>query len=175
MSVHYKQPVLLIEFEEHKSFSLEVCVSTIRNALRSWHLFRHLLRSSHTWRPAPNVLRKKQLVPQRPSDNPRLFSTSSFSSASLFRGSVSFGHLRHLQQPKYSMISSSTTLSLILRKQSLSEQTKILTRVLVSTLPPRSCSEVYLESQPRMLSMWWAECGVYGNFVKWTGRVCRKY
>ncbi|TDL16378.1 hypothetical protein BD410DRAFT_623541 [Rickenella mellea] len=24
MSVHYKQPVLLIEFEEHKSFSLEV-------------------------------------------------------------------------------------------------------------------------------------------------------
>lgn len=25
MSVHYKQPILLIEFEEHKSFSLEVC------------------------------------------------------------------------------------------------------------------------------------------------------
>lgn len=24
MSAHYKQPVLLIEFEEHKSFSLEV-------------------------------------------------------------------------------------------------------------------------------------------------------
>ena len=24
MSVHYKQPVLLIEFEEHKAFSLEV-------------------------------------------------------------------------------------------------------------------------------------------------------
>lgn len=24
MSVHYKQPILLIEFEEHKSFSLEV-------------------------------------------------------------------------------------------------------------------------------------------------------
>ena len=23
MSVHYKQPILLIEFEEHKSFSLE--------------------------------------------------------------------------------------------------------------------------------------------------------
>jgi len=26
MSVHYKHPVLLIEFEEHKSFSLEVRV-----------------------------------------------------------------------------------------------------------------------------------------------------
>lgn len=26
MSVHYKQPMLLIEFEEHKSFSLEVCL-----------------------------------------------------------------------------------------------------------------------------------------------------
>lgn len=25
MSVHYKQPVLLIEFEENKAFSLEVC------------------------------------------------------------------------------------------------------------------------------------------------------
>ncbi len=24
MSAHYKQPILLIEFEEHKSFSLEV-------------------------------------------------------------------------------------------------------------------------------------------------------
>lgn len=30
MSVHYKQPILLIEFEEHKSFSLEVniCICT---------------------------------------------------------------------------------------------------------------------------------------------------
>lgn len=27
MSVHYKQPVLLIEFEENKAFSLEVCPS----------------------------------------------------------------------------------------------------------------------------------------------------
>jgi len=27
MSVHYKEPILLIEFEEHKSFSLEVRTS----------------------------------------------------------------------------------------------------------------------------------------------------
>jgi len=49
--------------------------------------------------------KKNQLVPQRPNDSPRLFSTSPFFSASLLLGSVSSGHLRHLQQPKYSTIS----------------------------------------------------------------------
>lgn len=29
MSAHYKQPILLIEFEEHKSFALEVCLSYV--------------------------------------------------------------------------------------------------------------------------------------------------
>lgn len=30
MSVHYKQPVLLIEFEEHKSFSMDVSLFNLR-------------------------------------------------------------------------------------------------------------------------------------------------
>ena len=30
MSVHYKQPILLIEFEEQKSFSLEVRCKALR-------------------------------------------------------------------------------------------------------------------------------------------------
>ena len=29
MSAHYKQPILLIEFEEHKSFALEVCLGYV--------------------------------------------------------------------------------------------------------------------------------------------------
>lgn len=32
MSVHYKQPILLIEFEENKAFSLEVCLQCALNA-----------------------------------------------------------------------------------------------------------------------------------------------
>jgi hypothetical protein len=33
MSAHYKQPVLLIEFEEQKSFSLEVRINALGQCL----------------------------------------------------------------------------------------------------------------------------------------------
>ena len=33
MSVHYKYPLLLVEFEEHKSFSLEVSVACARKSI----------------------------------------------------------------------------------------------------------------------------------------------
>lgn len=29
MTAHYKQPILLIEFDEKKSFNLEVCLSSL--------------------------------------------------------------------------------------------------------------------------------------------------
>ena len=46
MSVHYKQPVLLIEFEEHKSFSLSVPVSIqVTWPIRCWVTTLHILNS----------------------------------------------------------------------------------------------------------------------------------
>ena len=46
MSVHYKQPVLLIEFEEHKSFSLEASIQ-VSWPIRCWATTLHILNSTY--------------------------------------------------------------------------------------------------------------------------------
>ena len=46
MSVHYKQPVLLIEFEEHKSFSLSVSIQ-VTWPIRCWLTTLHIPNSTH--------------------------------------------------------------------------------------------------------------------------------
>ena len=46
MSVHYKQPVSLIEFEEHKSFSLEASIQ-VTWPIRRWVTTLHILNSTH--------------------------------------------------------------------------------------------------------------------------------
>lgn len=61
MSVHYKQPILLIEFEEHKSFSLEVwgfnCTCDLKlKRLPRLPLTRHL-----KWSILGNTRRRRQL------------------------------------------------------------------------------------------------------------------
>jgi hypothetical protein len=153
MSVHYKQPVLLIEFEEHKSFSLEASVQTACDASCYLLLFRHLLRSSLTRRPVRNIHKKNRMVLRKPNDKPRLFNTNSSSSVSPFHASASSGRLHHSPLLKYSMTSNLTIPSLIHRRQSLSEQRRTLTRVLVSTLLQKSCLGACQASQPRMSSM----------------------
>ncbi len=58
MTQHYKYPILLIEFEEDKAFSLEVCYSyaSCSPLIRS----RLLRRSSPMQRPQINILRRSR-------------------------------------------------------------------------------------------------------------------
>jgi hypothetical protein len=43
MSVHYKHPLLLVEFEEHKSFSLEVSLACVRKGISLHNPLRFML------------------------------------------------------------------------------------------------------------------------------------
>jgi hypothetical protein len=104
MTAHYKQPVLLIEFEENKSFSLEVSPTSLPITAT------HFNPSRHSKTPVQRSVKK--INPAKQTTHPTIPTTSnpnSSSSHSPFRPSASSGPPRPTQQPISSPNSKRTT------------------------------------------------------------------